>query len=135
MLPLPLLLPLQSGLTTLSSSLARGLDLSCLSHLPVSNQVHPLTHSLTAWNTHQGREFPWPLTFLLHTRPAPVALACSLLTALRPSPQPHRCRTHGWALPFGPASHLTVLTVLSWGEHTRTALSELFPALTPTLPP
>ena len=121
---------------TLSSSLARGLDSSCLSHLPVSNQVHPLTHSLTAWNTILGPGVSMASHILTHMRPAPVPLACSPVDS--PTPPPLAAQVPDtWVgsliLPHVPSHRATVL---SWGEHARRqpCLSCFLP-WTPTLPP
>ena len=117
----------------LSSSLAHGLDFSCLSQLPVSNQVHLLICSLMAWNTISEPGVSTASHILTHTRPAPVALACSPVDS--PTPLPLASQVpDGWVgsliLPHVPSHHATVLG----RTRTQTALSELFPALDPDPP-
>ena len=120
----------------LSSSLAHGLDSSCLSQLPVSNQVHLLTRSLTARNTISGPGVSTASHILTHTWPAPVPLACSPVDS--PTPPPLAAQVpNTWVgsliLPHVPSYRATVL---SWGEHEcRQPCLSCFLLWTPTLPP
>lgn len=109
----------------LSSGLARGLDFSCSSRSPVSNQVHLLTRSLMAWNTVSGPGVSMASHILTHMQPV---FCCSGLTskdwspADSPTPPPLAAQVPdtcvgSLTLPRVPSHHGTVL---SWGEHAHT---------------
>ena len=125
----------------LSSGLARGLDFSCSSQLPVSSQVYLLTRSLTAWNTVSGPGVSMASHILTHMQPV---LCCSGLTskdwspADSPTPPPLAAQVPdtcvgSLTLPRVP-SHRGA--VLSRGEHARRQPSlSCFLPWAPTLRP